>query len=62
MKLQSLFILSLFLLFVKVWAWHMAANFKHIIELACEAVKKMAELEKMCLSTKGQTQFFELCF
>lgn len=40
----------------------MPANFKHITELAYEAAKKMAELEKMCLSTKGQTPFFELCF
>jgi hypothetical protein len=40
----------------------MPANFKHITELAYEAAKKMAELEKMCLSTKGQTQFFEFCF
>lgn len=40
----------------------MPVYFTHITELAYEAAKKMAELEKMCLSTKGQTPFFELCF
>ena len=70
MRLPSLFIISLFLLFGKVWAQQMPANFTQITELAygavydknfAEAAKKITELEKICLATKSRTQFFELC-
>jgi signal transduction histidine kinase len=68
-KLQSLLILSLFLLLGKAWAQPGTTNFAQTTELAfkavynkdfAEAAKKMAEIEKMCMATQSQTQYFEL--
>lgn len=69
-KLQWFFVLSFFNLFGKVEAQPIPANFTQKTELAYEAVydknfveaaKKIAEIERMCLVTKNQTQYFELC-